>query len=212
MRSKCRSVLVALVAVLALTVVVAASASAAMERPEWVGPFPMKFTGTSVGETRFDTVGGHSIKKCGLGEGTGEITGPKALVTAGNLLLGVSNATLGYISKPNTGIKFAPKTSEYLELHCETYAVGHEYSVKVKARGPFICSITPIDVTTTKFTIVCKESSGKEAPQDFEGEANKAFLETTASLEGFGEFWGWEQSGIAVENKITTSTATKINA
>jgi hypothetical protein len=207
MRSTYRSVLVALMAVLAFSAVVAGSALAAL--PEFTGPFPIGLSETTVGEPVFKTRAGAAMEKCTAGGGQGELTSAKAIaVSTGKLLMGEPNGELGYIAKPKVGIKLTPKGGgNFPELaECRDGSL----SLKVKARGAFICSIEPVNVKTTKFTISCSQAMGVQNPLTFEGGPKNSFLETTGFAPLLGEAWPWEQSGIAAEVHMVTEKTTEI--
>jgi hypothetical protein len=209
-----RSILLAMAAVCALAAIPAASASAAL--PEFEKPekgFPNSFTSKQTNTTYVETVGG-AIVGCQGKESTstGSITGAKTLaVSSGRLAVNEPEGTLGYAGKPHVAIKLTPKGGGSFagELKCPT----ERGEFRVHARGSLFCELTPINTTTTKFTLACRIGLGRgvEAIRAFDGETEKEPFETEARW-FFGEAWSWQQSNLEATMEITTAKVTKINA
>jgi len=171
-----------LVAVFAMSAVVAASASAAL--PEFSGPFPKPFKSKS-GAVLIETAS--RVKaRCKAGTNVGEVTGPKTDVvtlrltgceadgfkcstkgaTEGEIVSSPLSSTLGYINKAKkeVGIALESATGAAAEFTCGPASVVVTGSVigkitpinkKVKAGKPFIL----------KFT----QAKGKQKPTKLEG-------------------------------------------
>jgi hypothetical protein len=213
MRSTYRSVLVALMAVLALSAVAAASASAAL--PEFESPhsgFPLKFTTKSVYTSEDVEAQNEDTVNCNVASGSGTITGKKALtVSSGQMALVEPEATLGYLNKPEVGLRLNAKGGgNFPALKCPAERFG---TIKVTGRGPLFCSFTPINTLTTKFTLTCQQSAkGRERWSTFEGLEETALFETEGTSEIWGPVWGWWPSSIAAKIELTTAEAVKILA
>ena len=172
--------------VLVLSAGAAASAGAAL--PEWVGPFPTKFTSAS-GVTILETVKKAQIV-CASDKGAGEVTGAKTgtikikfvgceLITLGLVCntVGVPPgeivsptllATLGYIGAPNkeVGVDLSnPTGAPVLEFVCG--------ALRVIVDGSVIGKITPVNKTVVPpghFALRFTQAGGKQKPTHFEAE------------------------------------------
>jgi hypothetical protein len=183
---------VALVASLAFPLLASSSASAAL--PEFLGTFPTKYTG-SLGLTKFETRG-KLTATCKSSQVTGEITGAKAgtfefvfkecATSFGNChTFGQANGTmhipgtieLAYITKPDVGFIFRPKTLPTpVKMECiETGGV----TLELLLRGGIITLISKTNTKTSSFELNIKQASGVQEYTEYkEGETTRvAFLE-----------------------------------
>jgi hypothetical protein len=230
MRSIVRAALLALLAVLALGAVLAASASAV----EFEKPFPNKFEVKGPAIT-LSSVGNRTVLSCssvGQFSGTGEITGATALTATfafkscsdsagrcasagakaeeikteleGTLVSIENGQAVGVLFKHKGGGNFA-------EFTC-----GTTEKETVKVRGSVIGVISFANVTGNQFRLVFSEKKGVQEPAEY-NEKVKAVLEA----EGSGkEAFAFEQTGyLAGESEtashldeLLTTEATKIKA
>jgi hypothetical protein len=216
-----------LVAVFAMSAVVASAASAAL--PEFKGTLPNKFTSTSGAgvletvnhkkvECTGDTNSGiiKSAKKAeeivvkfkgckGLGGGECESTTPAAKEKeeiATNNLVG----TLGYIKKETkeVGLALEPEAGKK-ELITKIVCLVGGIKEPVEVKGSVIGVITPINTLTKNLTLTFEQNEGKQKVQNLEGKT-KDTLET--SING-GVF---EESGEKTTDSLTTELEGKIEA
>jgi hypothetical protein len=197
MRHRGRTMLTALVAVLALGVVASASASAAL--PEFVPAAGQKLPATLEGsmggvETRFEVSSG-TVLHCTSSKYKGEVTGAK-VASLTSEMTGCKNsggysfhsigapegdinlpgtAALDYTSKSTKKVALVVKLKE-TELRSESDGV--EWFVK----GSVVMPLTPINTLTSKLDITIKESKtpGLQEVSEYEnekGELKKAKLE-----------------------------------
>src|SRR4029077_12576335 len=216
MRSMFRSVLVALVAVFAVGVVAAASASAAA--PEFVtASFPISYSGSS-GEVTFQTAKkeGFATIHCSASAETGEIdeafdfkflvnvhvryTGCKSTVVgagaactttgaaAGEIVTNALGAELVYTSKAakEVGLVFKPETSG---VAVAEFSCGGIVG-KVKLSGAVVTKLASgqLGKPKTSFVWDYRQKAGVQEPASYEEVSTKvsAFL-TTANGEQVGE-------------------------
>jgi hypothetical protein len=185
MRSISRSALLAFVALCAIGVVGAASASAALPEFSLEGKtaYPVKFSGAFKSDVTFDGQGTGSWQFT-KGELTGEITGSKEVSNVVITLTGgggggicalpnpvVSKAlhgTLGYINKAKTevGLLLKPPGTEVLKCKDQKFGGEEIYA------GSIIAKITPVNTLGAKLDMAF-EPTGleyKQKPELFEGE------------------------------------------
>jgi hypothetical protein len=185
----------ALIAVIALAQSSTQSAAAAPATPvlEFVAPsFPVPFTAAGGAVTAaladFDTV-----VHCEGSEGSGELTGPRTALShyiftgcetqggvdggsncksAGaepnEIRSGQIEAQLVFINQSThqVGMLLAPHGEVYLTFEC-----GGE---EVKAIGPFLSPVGPINQTVPSFTASLKRSGTTQIPDHYEGPAGEA--------------------------------------
>jgi hypothetical protein len=195
MSSIIRKLLVGVAAVLAMSAVVPALASAAP--PEFEGPFPNKFeltTPTEYPRVQLKTVSGREIN-CLLIKQGGEITSATTVTTklvlrfCGAKGKGVEGCTSGlatneltgkpvYINnKREVGIVFSPKAGEILLEHtCGSGTLAHT----IQIRGSVIAPISQVYVKSKSFLLDFVAEAGIQKPTEYEnelGELTKATLE-----------------------------------
>jgi hypothetical protein len=219
------------VAMLVMSAIAVASAAAAL--PEFEGPFPKHFVGLQLnvgGVGKLETVGGNTVE-CKHGRVLGFINSAKDLLVSGSgiLFTGCEGAgfgqgkcqtgategeittsqllgLLGYVGNPNVGILFEPDNApDFATFKCHTL-LGDE---TLLVRGTVICPLSPVNVSTDKFHLVCNQTKGVQNPLSFDGAGTKDILET----EGKGPMnFGFEQSGIKTLFDVLTLGLAKINA
>jgi hypothetical protein len=213
------------VAVFAMSAVVAvSSASAAL--PEF-SKFPVKFTSTS--KASFLEASKKKIE-CTADKNTGEITGAKTdkvvvtftgcttlsgLVkcgntkTAGEIETTALISTLGYIKKAaptEVGLSLKPATGTlFAKFECATEVIEVGEGTE-KGGDSIIGKITPINTSTTAYTLTFKCVSGVQEFTKFEAPEPLDVLETKI---GSG---AWERSCQNSEDAITLATAAEIKA
>jgi len=220
----------ALVAVLAITAVASATASAA--KPEFVFTGTEKgFTGKQVGEGFLETTGGTQVK-CTAGTSSGEIEGAsgsnkvtKTVVTftgctssgfechspgqaSGVIQTKELKGQLGYISSPEktVGLDLEPKEGEFfVEFTCLGFLTS-------KVKGQVIGKLTPVNKevkTTEHFTLTYKQTKGVQELTELEIEGVKDTGDILkSSLNGNPE----EQSGEQSTQELTPKTTVTISA
>lgn len=187
----------ALIAVLAAAVA-PAHAKAVSPVLEFVSPasaFPISFTADG-GEVTAELAGYDTVVHCTDSEGEGEVIGPRAALaeyvftgcetqggseggakcksegaSAEEIRTGTIEAELVYIdqSKHEVGMLLNPGGGIYMTFEC-----GGE---SVKARGPFLSPVGPINKETTSFTATLSRSGATQTPSEYEnaiGEKRKA--------------------------------------
>ncbi|MBA3808582.1 MAG: hypothetical protein H0X28_09355 [Solirubrobacterales bacterium] len=219
-----KTVLVVLVAVLAVSALVSASASAATctTKPCFTGPYPNTFITTSGAFTR-ETSGGTRVKCSGPGSTEGaEITAEKYLkvkalvfkgcetggfkcntagAKQGEIKTNELEGILGYVSKATktVGVDLKPKGGgNVAKFECTAF-------ITVIIRGSIIGAITPINIETTKYRLVFNEAKGKQQLQNLEGQAKDTLESSTNGGSFEGE--GWELS-----EELTLAKTVKIEA
>jgi hypothetical protein len=225
MRSTRRTVIAALTAALALAVIGSASASAAL--PEFTGAVLPKAYETSLGKVTFELnlsgAEGNAIS-CQSGSDAGKITGHKTLTAkfafknchpvgypritcttagaaSGEIKTGELNASLVYISKANkeVGIDFNPYEKEKeLEYGQPTFALFNCEGAREIISRAVIVPITPINTSTTKFTLTFAQKQGVQKPTKYENEEGKLVTNTLqGTFQGGGEMFemGMEVAG-----------------
>ena len=216
----------ALVAVLAISAVASATASAA--KPEFVFAGIKKGLKGKSGAGTLETVSKEKVtcaKSTNGGEieggnGSKKVTGVVVTFTgcvssgfkcsttgaaAGEIVTKSLSGELGYINKAakTVGVDLAPTGGgEFVEFNC---AGG---IVKVKVKGSVIGQITPVNkkvLTTEHFTLTFTQTSGKQAIEKFEG-GLKDTLETSKNGNPF------EGSAEAATAEVTGEETIEISA
>jgi hypothetical protein len=216
--NRIRIICLALVAVFAMSAIATASASA-LPLPEFEGPFPNKFTSTSLVST-LETVGKNKVT-CTADTNKGELTGPKTdLVTvtftgcetsgikcnsaggaAGEIKTNQLASLLGYINAATkeTGVDLSPAVAgaNVAEFECA--------GIKIVVRGSVIGVITPLNKKTKAYTVKFVQKAGKQKVTKLEG-GPKDVLETSINGGAFVE------SGESTTDKLTLEKATTLKA
>jgi hypothetical protein len=194
------------------------------------------FTSTS-GASELATVGGNVVK-CTADSDTGDITGPKTVgkvvvtfttctgpssttcttsgqssgTIKGNPLKGTLEYLKGTNAKgtKNVGILFEPESgTEFATFNCELLGNGS----KITVTGSLICPVAETNEVTTKTTLTCNETSGKQEITEIEGSTEKHVLTTTGTKIGsLGKAFGPEESGEKTTDTITTEEPGEIKA
>jgi hypothetical protein len=223
--NRLRIIGLALVAVVALSALATATASAAL--PEFVptaGKFPVKFTDTS-GAGTLETVGGHKVT-CKADSSTGEFTGAKtnketfiftgceslgfkcnsAGAAAGEIRTNAIASLLVYINKAKkeVGMDLSPEVvgGLFAEFSC-----GGVETLKV--RGSVIAPVTKVNTAKqASFKLTAKASKGVQKPTEYENEAGKK-VKDILETEGAGALpFAFEQSGITTTDTIKLTKET----
>jgi hypothetical protein len=181
-RSKHRSVLAALVAVFAMSVLWAASASAALPEFEFELHAHVTFTGKTV-EVRLQEVNGASYN-CTGATMTGEITGPKEVAKVVIKFTGACHGfcrqnftdewqtkelkgRIGYISKETGAVGLLLEPVAEPVAKCERLGAGTNWQVQ----GSLIGELGPKNTRGQSFALTAQQSGGKQGITKFEGEA-----------------------------------------
>lgn len=205
--------LLAMLAALAMSALAASAASAA--ELEQV-PASGKFTVSAAKGGTFETHGKTSIT-CTKATGSGEVTGvktDKSKVTFEGCTgtLGVkctAGSKSGSIeTEINSELVWLNKSSK---IAGQKLALAKELSIscsilKVKVKGASLCPVEPVNTKTTTFSLVCKQSGGKQEYTEYEnesGEKAKAITETELGA-------GWEESGLSSTESLTFSESVEI--
>jgi hypothetical protein len=187
----------ALIAVLAVAVV-PAQAKAVSPVLEFVSPasaFPIGFTADG-GEVTAALAGYDTVVHCSDSKGEGEVIGPRAALAeyvftgcetqggteggaqceseganAEEIRTGAIEAELVYIdqAKNEVGMLLNPSGGIYMSFKCD--------AEPIKARGPFLSPVGPINKETTSFTATLSRSGATQTPNEYEnaiGEKRKA--------------------------------------
>ncbi len=208
--TRIRMIGLALVAVFAMGAIVASAASAAL--PEQL-PATGTFTGTS-GASTFETKSGEKVK-CTSDTIAGEITGAKTSkskitfkgceafglkcnssgAASGEIVLNVTGE-LVYIMKATKEVGLLNTLTAELTIKCSAFQT-------LKVKGSTLCPITPVNVKTTKYKVVCKETKGVQEPVNYEpgSELIKAPITETKG-EGLKSF-AFEQSALTGTDELT---------
>lgn len=217
---RARRVVFCSVAALAMSAVVAASASA--ELPEFGGPFPKPFT--SKGGAVLIETGGIKLT-CTSSTDTGEILGAKTGnvmvrllgcagegftctspgAKEGEMVTSELTTTLGYIDKAKheTGIALAA-SGTFDEFDC----AGFTFVVE----GSVIGKVTPINKTAkskpkTHFKLMFSQKKGVQKPRKLEGEAVDVLEGHIAGEPGLSL-----EAGLKTKDEITLAEAGEIKA
>jgi hypothetical protein len=182
----CACVAVSIAALAA--VLVPAHARAVSPVLEFATPaFPVAFTADG-GEVTAALNGFDTVVHCSGSHGGGEITGPRSTVSSyiftgcetqtgsegghkckteganpEEIKSGTIEADLVYIdqAKHEVGMVLNPHGGVYLEFECEGEAV--------KATGPFLSPVGPINKEATSFTATLSRSGATQTPSEYEG-------------------------------------------
>jgi hypothetical protein len=202
-------------------------------QPEFAASkFPVKIT-TSSGESRLETSGGRLVK-CKASKGEGEVNSATELKNIlikltgckGKISLGegpckssgaaaeeiVTNKIKGlpvYLNKSKTEVGLLDEPQEagalYAEFKCENI-----FTETIKVKGATLGALTPVNSSTTLFTLKSKQEKGKPTPslyENAEGENVKIKGETKG--EGI-EAFGYEESAIEATHTITGAEAVEV--
>jgi hypothetical protein len=218
MRHKSRTMFAALVAVLALTAVASASASAALPEfmPSAGGKYPITFEGSSAtAHSKITNVLEEPPSKCEGFNTRGEITGSKALSltveftkcrdaskecqTVGQLL-GIEilsgTAKLVYINKA---------TKQVGIVLAENPAVIKCGSIEYGLRGSLVIPITPLNTNTSKLGLRIEgNGSGTQEFESYENEKGEVVKKAHLEL-NFGSGYKGMALEVAEELKLATS-------
>jgi hypothetical protein len=206
--TRIRMIGLALVAVFAMSAIATAAASAAE-----MTPFPNKFTAKS-GASTFETKSGEKVK-CSADSGTGEVTSAtkdtatikftgceafgfkckSAGAASGEIVLKVTSELVD-IMKANKEVGNILTLEKELTIECSIFE-------KLKVKGSTLCPITPVEVKTKEFKLICKEKGGMQEPANYEvgGVLVKAPITETKG-EGIKNF-AFEQSGLEGTDTLT---------
>ena len=208
--TRIRMIGLALVAVFAMSAIVASAASAAL--PEQL-PATGKFTGTS-GASTFETLKGEKVK-CTSDTITGEITGAKtskSTITfkgceglglkcntsgagSGEIVLNVTG-TLVYIMKSTKEVGLLNTLGAALTIKCTAFET-------LVVRGSTLCPITPVNTKTTKYKVVCKATKGMQEPANYEP-GSELIKAPVTETEGKGLIsFPFEESGLTGTDELT---------
>ncbi len=187
-------VLTALIVAVALSQSSAQSASAAPAAPvlEFVAPsFPVSFTAEG-GQVTAVLAGFDTVVHCDGSSGSGELTGPRTALShyvftgcetqgggdgeepcesegaaPNEIRSGSIEAELVYINQltHQVGMLLAPHGGVYLSFKCGGEAV--------KAIGPFLSSVGPIDQLSQTFTATLSRVNSTQVPDQYEGPAGE---------------------------------------
>lgn len=221
MRSKSRTVLLALLAVLAFSALATSEAFAAL--PEFVSSgTAIPFTGTTTELLFRDATG--STYTCSAGTVTGEVPAvakgeggtklvDKVIIKSGSCLkfLTLCNkpfetrhlkGRVAYLSKAtkSVGLLLEPEVAGEPVFTCESE------SVPVTVKGSVIAPITPVNTRTTSFHARYAQSSGVQEIRKFEGEEALHNLEWSFSGGPF------HPVGLATELALTFKREAELRA
>jgi hypothetical protein len=183
------------IAVLAVAPAHAKAASPVLEFVSPAATFPIDFT-LDGGEVTAALDGYNTVVHCTGSDGDGEIVGPRSTLSkyvftgcetqggsagdaqckseganAKEIRTGTIEADLVYIdqAKREVGMLLNPSGGLYMSFEC-----GGE---SVKARGPFLAPVGPVNEQTTSFTATLSRSGATQTPSEYEnalGERRKA--------------------------------------
>jgi hypothetical protein len=204
-------------------------------RPEFAaGKYPLTFTTTS-GESRLETAGGRLVKcKATKSEGligsatelkntVVKFTGCKGKISTFEAPCKSSGAAAEEIvtnkikglpiyinkSKKEAGLLSEPQEAGalYAEFKCENL-----FTETIKIKGTTLDTLTPVNTSTTLFTLLAKQEKGKPTPSLYENdESEKVKISTLTRGEGL-EAFGYEESGREGTQIITTAGAVEVEA
>jgi hypothetical protein len=217
-RNTIKTMLLAVMAVLALSVVAAATASAAeIEQVPASGKFKI-----SSGKGIFETSGGNGAIECSKDTGSGEITGAKTdkstITFEGCSSSGISCNTSGaksgdVVIEINSELSWLSKSAKTVG---EDLKLAKEETIKcsafetLKVKGSTICPISPTNKKTLTFTITCSQSKGKQEFTELENEAGTKIKDITETKgEGLKSF-GFTESGLKDEDTLTFESEAEI--
>jgi hypothetical protein len=223
----------ALVAVLALSAVVASAASAAL--PEFVASkFPVKFTLTS-GAGLLETVGGRQVK-CTSDSGSGEILNAKETKntvvkfkgctakgpfgtlecqsgsTKGEIVTKKVKGLLVYDNKAEKKAAILGEGEETGAFFAEFTCTGVLVEEKMKVKGNALGLITPVNTKSTLLKISATMSKGKPTDLAYETDAGvKGTAKTETKGEG-SEAFGYEESGLEGTEDLIPAESIEVKA
>jgi hypothetical protein len=220
-----RTLGLALVAVFMVSAVASATASAAL--PEMVNKegkevVKKSFTGKATGTSTFETKSGEAVK-CKAGTTAGKVTGLKTqtvenkftgcTAASGLLKCKTSGAAAGEIAlKLNAQIVYLSESAKTVAVDLalpgtiaiECSGFGSE---TLHVKGSTLCSTTT--ALSTKATITCKETKGKQEFTEYE-EGGKKIKDITET-EGTGiKPFPFEESGLNSTNELEFEEAVEI--
>jgi hypothetical protein len=220
----------ALIAALALAVV-PAHAKAAPPVLEFVVPgndFPVDFEADG-GDVTAELAGVATEMRCAGSEGEGEIVGPRSTLSnyvftgceaeggpadgeechsegadPGEISTGTIEADLVFIdqAKRQVGMLLNPAGGIYMSFDCG----GTE---SMKARGPFLSPVGPINEESTSFTATLTRLGATQTPNEYE---NAIGEKRNAIPEGQRESDPWGTSGVELDFTIHTSASLQVKA
>jgi hypothetical protein len=216
MRSKKKTMLAALVAVLAFAAVAAASASAAL--PEFVpstgAKFPIALSGSNGGaKSEFNVAGGTGfIRPCDGYKYKGDVTGAKtATLTTeftncqtGTTACNTAGAASGVIVLPGTAsLVYVNKSSKQVALLLNvnelTVFCG---ALEVELKGNILAPVTPVNVKTSVLDLAIAGLKGKQKSYEYEAETGGMKI---ARFSGEGGA-GWTETALNIEGTIDLAT------
>jgi hypothetical protein len=206
--------LVALVAVSAMSAVVVASASAIRPEFNFSGDrLPVKFS-TSSGASTLETTNGHKVS-CTSASSSGEITSLNTTNNSAVAFKGCTMKVIGLTVNCQSGATVGEIVTEKLKselgyvkstkivdslLQSSTAADFSKFKCgglpEFTVKGAVIGVISPINKRASTFTLAYEQSAGKQKYTEQEGLAEKQLLTTTISGEVF-------ESGIAETTTVT---------
>jgi hypothetical protein len=220
-----KPIVVALVAIAAMSAVASATASAALPQFKWAGT-KKGFTSTQEGSGTLESTSSLAPKvSCTGGTSSGEVEGVSPSKNVTNVIVKFTGCTasggkcgtataasgeittvklvgvLGYINTKSTpkevGLLLHPKEgTKFTSFKCE----GNSFTNNVT--GEVIGKMTPVNEATTHFKLTFTQTKGVQGVQSFEGETTKHHLT--------GEVFGItaESAEESIQNVTTEETTT----
>jgi hypothetical protein len=218
--ARIRTVLLAIVAVFAMSAIASATASAAL--PEQ-SPATGKFTGTS-GASTFETKSGEKVT-CKEDKISGESTSVKTSTSkitfkgceafglkcnssgagSGEIVLNVTGL-LVYISETEKKVGLINTLTAELTIKCTAFQT-------LKVKGSTLCPITPVNTKTKTYSVVCTEVKGVQQPTEYFNEKKEKVKAPITETKGEGlKSFAFEQSGLAGTDSLTFEKEGEIKA
>jgi hypothetical protein len=210
----------ALVAVFAMSAVIASAASAAL--PEQ-SPTTGKFTGVS-GKSFFETKSGEKVnckEDTIKGESTGAKTSSSTIAFKGCEAFGFKCNTTGalageivlkvtgqlvYISETKKEVGLINTLTAELTIKCSAFQT-------LKVRGATLCPLTPVNTKTKTYSVVCTEEKGVQQPTEYFNEKKEKVKAPITETKGEGiKNFGYEQSGLSGTDTLTFEVEGEIKA
>jgi hypothetical protein len=202
------------VALAALALCGAATASASAALPEFRGAFPNKYTMTMKGNVLFATRTGAEFV-CSSGSASGTITGAKA----GNMSITFSGCNIGCTSEgasanqiKTTELEATPVYISKAEKRVDLYLkpkVGILFASCVslfggphEIQGSVLARLAPLNSRTKSFTLTTNESNGRMEPRAYENEKGEVVTSIPFETNFFGGTF--VELGMAVSSEIKT--------